>query len=50
MSKGRGTAGDAHRLTPQNIAPNPKAKFDLPNREEEKNSLAAPSLIHKKYG
>ncbi len=39
--------GDAHRLTPQNIVPLPKAKFDPPNREKLKFSVATPSLSPK---
>ncbi len=48
MGKGRGTGGDAHRLTPQNTVPLPMAKFDLPNREQMKLSKATPSLFPQK--
>ncbi len=47
MGKGRGTGGDAHRLTPQNIVPLPIAKFDPLNREKLKFSVATPSLSPK---
>ncbi len=33
-SRGGVLGGDAHRLTPQNIVPFPKAKFEPPNREK----------------
>ncbi len=48
MGKGGGTGGDAHRLTPQNTVPLPKAEFDPLNREKMTFSKAAPSLFHQK--
>ena len=42
--------GDAHRLTPQNTVPLPRAKFNHPNREKMKISKASPSLFHGKPG
>ncbi len=46
-ARGGVRGGDAHRLTPQNIVPLPKAKFDPPNREKLKISVATPSLSPK---
>ncbi len=40
---------DAHRLTPKNIVPLPKAKFDPLNREKMRFSIAHPSLLHQKH-
>ncbi len=53
MGKGRGTGGDAHKLTPSNTVPLPKAKFEPPNTEKIKLKEATPSLFpqkHKKNG